>query len=760
VLDLTNTTRYYDPAEFTCLGVQHVKIPCRGRGRSPDPTAVNQACWEIRKALLNSPETYILVHCTHGFNRTGYVICSALCRLFAAEGIGADRAVRRFSAARAPGIYKKGYLDDLFWQHHERRPPHIPTPEVPLWKRVPSAGGGGGKAGAAAGDGGAAAEAGGGDESSDDDEGGNGKGNDSDDPDAHVPLSELTGDPPQGAMHHDDVVGEAVPEEEAEWVRRSVFVSIVAARDFYQSGQPPTEQIFRQPVRFPGSQPVSLDRRNLELVQARRYLVTWKADGTRFLLAATHWGCYLLDRAFVVRRAQARFPTLHAASAFAPGRPPPAHPVGPPHVFTLLDGEMVVDEDRGAAEGSAGGVAAAATTTTTTSKQRRRYLAYDIMVLNTESVADLPFSERIRLIEREVERPRTLERQHFAKAHDSWRRACAAAQSASRPSPPQPFLYSYDEEPFGVRRKDFWPVTAGERVCRELIPRLTHESDGLILQAAADPYVPYTCEALLKWKFAHLNSVDFVLRVRGAPGGKPQLLLKGRPRNQGGAGGAAAAAKFGTAGASVPSSGGLTAVDNATVHFPPELGRAEDYDGRVVECSWDKPTGSWVFLRERTDKTDPNAFAVFEKVVGSIVDDIQEGDVLRAFDEAVRREGGPYGEERRALMAAGGGGEGVVGGGAVTKAKAAAVVGGGGAGSPARAAAAVVKAPPPPPPAPAPAAAPRPKAAEQAGDAAPPPAKRQARGAAEKAPEPEAAPFVAPRPPTLAQLDALEAEEI
>ena len=32
---------------------------------------------------------------------------------------------------------------------------------------------------------------------------------------------------------------------------------------------------------FGGSQPVSMDRKNLELLQQKPYRVTWKADGTR-----------------------------------------------------------------------------------------------------------------------------------------------------------------------------------------------------------------------------------------------------------------------------------------------------------------------------------------------------------------------------------------------------------------------------------------------------------------------------------------------
>jgi len=46
-------------------------VPCIGKGESPDPLAVNMAVWEIRKCLAAQPNLYILVHCTHGFNRSG-----------------------------------------------------------------------------------------------------------------------------------------------------------------------------------------------------------------------------------------------------------------------------------------------------------------------------------------------------------------------------------------------------------------------------------------------------------------------------------------------------------------------------------------------------------------------------------------------------------------------------------------------------------------------------------------------------------------
>ena len=44
----------------------------------------------------------------------------------------------------------------------------------------------------------------------------------------------------------------------------------------------------------------------------------------------------------------------------------------------------------------------------------------------------------------------------------------------------------------------------------QFIPTLSHEADGLIFQPIDDAYVSGTCEELLKWKFAELNTVDFL----------------------------------------------------------------------------------------------------------------------------------------------------------------------------------------------------------------------------------------------------------
>lgn len=50
-----------------------------------------------------------------------------------------------------------------------------------------------------------------------------------------------------------------------------------------------------------------------------RYWVSWKADGTRYLLLLLWRGCYLIDRSYKVARIQMRFP--NAAHKRPDGRP-------------------------------------------------------------------------------------------------------------------------------------------------------------------------------------------------------------------------------------------------------------------------------------------------------------------------------------------------------------------------------------------------------------------------------------------------------
>lgn len=156
-------------------------------------------------------------------------------------------------------------------------------------------------------------------------------------------------------MQHDDVIGEEVCQEEAEAVQTEIVSAIM--------GPAACE------LRFPGSQPVSLAASNIYLLSQHRYYVTWKADGTRYMLYISVLGTYLVDRSFSVRRVQMRWPTAAPRSKLQYDPEIPQH-------GTLLDGEMIVDEDKA------------------TGKQARRYLAYDMMQLCGRPLRNATFKVR------------------------------------------------------------------------------------------------------------------------------------------------------------------------------------------------------------------------------------------------------------------------------------------------------------------------------------------------------------------------------
>jgi hypothetical protein len=81
---------------------------------------------------------------------------------------------------------------------------------------------------------------------------------------------------------------------------------------------------------LPGSQPVSLDASNISLLGERQYWVTWKADGTRYMLVLMRWGTYLVDRKFAIKRVQMRWPTQLQPGQRAKG------PTGPQHHWVSL----------------------------------------------------------------------------------------------------------------------------------------------------------------------------------------------------------------------------------------------------------------------------------------------------------------------------------------------------------------------------------------------------------------------------------------
>ncbi|XP_076912984.1 uncharacterized protein LOC143571445 [Bidens hawaiensis] len=505
VIDLTNTNRYYCESDWTREGIKYVKIRCAGRDAVPDYESVEKFIQEVTQfsAQYGQSNKYVLVHCTHGHNRTGYMIANYLIR---SESFSVTEAVEIFAEARPPGIYKQDYINDLYNLFGDQIPKDFVCPQTPEWKRSPD--------------------------------------RDDDDTTAGLQVNDVQ----PSRMTSDDVLGDPVPSNQIEPMRQ--FCYQVLKLSGRGRGKP----------RFPGSHPVSLSRDNLQVLKQRYYYATWKADGTRYMMLITWNGCYLIDRNFNFRSVQLRFPCGNINEGAA----------GNTHNYTLLDGEMVVDTDP------------------TTHTQERRYLIYDLIAINKRSLVDHPFSDRWKILENDVIKPRNIERERLGKSRNPY--------------------YRYDLELFRVRRKDFYILSAVSKLLKVFIPKLSHASDGLIFQGWDDPYVPHTHEGLLKWKYPEMNSVDFLLEVGND--NRPMLFVNERGRKK--------------------------TMDRSRVVFRDPSVDVYSLSGKIIECSWDSEEDAWVYMRMRPDKSTPNEFITFKKVIRSIKDNITEEVVLDEINDIVR----------------------------------------------------------------------------------------------------------------------------
>ncbi|MCL4115734.1 UNVERIFIED_CONTAM: hypothetical protein GTU68_011226 [Idotea baltica] len=212
---------------------------------------------------------------------------------------------------------------------------------------------------------------------------------------------------------------------------------------------------------FPGCQPVSMTQENLQMLAKELYKVSWKADGTRYMMFIDGKSeVYFADRDHSIFAA----PEIEFREK---------HDLKRNHLCdTLLDGEMVIDVDP------------------RTGSKCPRYLIYDAIRIHGKDIALDPFQLRFDRIFTDIIRPRN-----------------AAIEQG---------LLNKAKEPFSVRRKDFWDATApntAKLLSDAFKNQLWHEPDGLIFQPEPKGYVTGRCESVLKWKPPSHNSVDFKVKI-------------------------------------------------------------------------------------------------------------------------------------------------------------------------------------------------------------------------------------------------------
>ncbi|XP_062896437.1 mRNA-capping enzyme [Mobula hypostoma] len=293
LVDLTNTSRFYDRAEIEKEGIKYVKLQCKGHAECPTEEVTKMFIRLCEHFIFQHPMELIGVHCTHGFNRTGFLICAYLVEKM---DWSIEAAVATFAQARPPGIYKGEYLKELFSRYGELEDAP-PPPERPDWCYED------------------------GDENVDDD--GCKIGNDAE------PGS--SGSNPSKRRKERLKLG-------------AVFLEGMQVKGVTQvTLQPKLGEIQRKCQQycgwersgFPGAQPVSMDKQNIKFVEQKPYKVSWKADGVRYMMLIDGKNeVYMIDRDFAV---------FHVANLEFPLRKDLRVHLS----NSLLDGEMIIDKVNG-----------------------------------------------------------------------------------------------------------------------------------------------------------------------------------------------------------------------------------------------------------------------------------------------------------------------------------------------------------------------------------------------------------------------------
>ncbi|XP_051794487.1 RNA/RNP complex-1-interacting phosphatase isoform X7 [Acanthochromis polyacanthus] len=110
IIDLTFTSRYYRltdvPQSLLC-----VKIFTAGHEVPNDETILSFKR-SVQKFLRENQDNdkLIGVHCTHGLNRTGYLICRYLIDV---DGMDPSEALQLFNSSRGHDMERENYLEDL-----------------------------------------------------------------------------------------------------------------------------------------------------------------------------------------------------------------------------------------------------------------------------------------------------------------------------------------------------------------------------------------------------------------------------------------------------------------------------------------------------------------------------------------------------------------------------------------------------------------------------------------------------------------------
>jgi len=110
VVDLVNTDKYYAGFSEAVDGVEYQKVRIAGR-TVPEWSLVEEVFDAIDHFVARRPGEFVAVHCTHGVNRTGFLVCAYL--MTRGHLRQRAKAVAAFEKARGSRIDKEYLLEAL-----------------------------------------------------------------------------------------------------------------------------------------------------------------------------------------------------------------------------------------------------------------------------------------------------------------------------------------------------------------------------------------------------------------------------------------------------------------------------------------------------------------------------------------------------------------------------------------------------------------------------------------------------------------------
>lgn len=113
IIDINYSNKYYNFYYLKkkygeqLFGIEYIKIPLKPK-ELPTRKELNRIYDILNKNI--SKKQYILIHCTHGVSRTGYVIIYFLCKRFE---MSLDRAIQAFEKSRGHKFDNETLINDL-----------------------------------------------------------------------------------------------------------------------------------------------------------------------------------------------------------------------------------------------------------------------------------------------------------------------------------------------------------------------------------------------------------------------------------------------------------------------------------------------------------------------------------------------------------------------------------------------------------------------------------------------------------------------